>query len=94
MWDAVNVFTTVFFAELGDKNQLATFLFASEARRSPILVFVVAGSALLLSTGLPVLLGRLAGTYFTRVPLQLISGLVFTVVGLWTILNFYRGVPD
>jgi putative Ca2+/H+ antiporter (TMEM165/GDT1 family) len=94
MLDFFKIFIIVFFAELGDKNQLATLLFASDPRRSSLLVFLAASLALLLSTAIPAFVGKVAGDYLSRVPLQLISGVVFTAVGLWTILNYYRGVPD
>ncbi|GER04791.1 hypothetical protein JCM17846_24730 [Iodidimonas nitroreducens] len=40
------IFITVFLAELGDKTQLATVLFASEEGRNPWLVFGAASLAL------------------------------------------------
>ena len=42
----LTVFTTVFLAELGDKTQLATFLYASDAAHSKLTVFLGAASAL------------------------------------------------
>jgi putative Ca2+/H+ antiporter (TMEM165/GDT1 family) len=84
------VFATVFVAELGDKTQLATLLFASDSRQHPALVFVVAAAALCLSTAIAVLLGNLAGHYLTRVPLKLIAGLGFIVIGLWTLYGYFR----
>ncbi len=75
------VFFSVFFAELGDKTQLATLLFAADGERSKALVFVAASSALALSTGVAVLLGSAAERYLAALPLKLIAGAGFIVIG-------------
>ena len=41
-----SVFVTVFLAEIGDKTQLATMLFASEAQNNKWLVFAASATAL------------------------------------------------
>ncbi|MEK9753610.1 MAG: TMEM165/GDT1 family protein [Rhodospirillaceae bacterium] len=51
------VFVAVFVAELGDKTQLAVLLFSSGKEVSPFMVFLAASAALVLSTGLAVLVG-------------------------------------
>ena len=91
MLDLFAIFASVFLAELGDKTQLATLLFASDARRSPALVFVAAAAALCLSTAIACLLGSLAGQYLTRVPLKLIAGVGFIAIGVWTLYGYFRG---
>lgn len=90
MLDLIAIFTTVFLAELGDKTQLATLLFASDSRQHPALVFAAAAAALCLSTAFAVLLGNLAGHYLTRVPLKLIAGLGFIAIGVWTLYGYFR----
>src|SRR5262245_22759694 len=52
------VFTTVFLAELGDKTQIATFLFATDPNLNRLAVFVAAATALVLSSLIAVLLGE------------------------------------
>jgi putative Ca2+/H+ antiporter (TMEM165/GDT1 family) len=88
----IAIFTTVFLAELGDKTQLATLLFAADSRQHPALVFVAAAAALCLSTAIAVLLGSLAGHYLARMPLKLIAGLGFIAIGIWTLYGHFRGV--
>ena len=68
------VFSAVFLAELGDKTQLATLLFASEGEHHPVAVFFAAAGALVLSTALAVLVGTLASKYLEAIPLKLIAG--------------------
>ena len=78
------IFATVFLAELGDKTQLATLLFAAERNTSPLLVFLAAAGALVLSSALAVALGVGAERYLSALPLKLIAGLGFIAIGLCT----------
>src|SRR2546422_6746882 len=51
------VFATIFVAEIGDKTQLATMLFSSEADTNRWLVWEAASAALVLAAGIGVLIG-------------------------------------
>lgn len=84
------IFVTVFLAELGDKTQLATVLFAAERDTRPLLVFVAAAGALVASTALAVVLGTTAERYLTMIPLKLIAGVGFVTIGLWTIWGHFN----
>jgi putative Ca2+/H+ antiporter (TMEM165/GDT1 family) len=84
------IFATVFLAELGDKTQLATLLFAAERDTSPLLVFLAAAGALVLSSALAVALGVGAERYLSVLPLKLIAGLGFIVIGLWTLWGHFQ----
>ncbi len=79
------MFITVFLAELGDKTQLATVLFAAEGKHHPWIVFAVAASALVASTALAVVLGTAAEKYLSQIPLKLIAGCGFIVLGSWMV---------
>jgi putative Ca2+/H+ antiporter (TMEM165/GDT1 family) len=79
------MFITVFLAELGDKTQLATMLFAAEGKHNPWIVFLVAASALVASTAMAVLLGSAAEKYLAVIPLKLIAGSGFVLLGGWMI---------
>jgi putative Ca2+/H+ antiporter (TMEM165/GDT1 family) len=85
------VFVSIFVAELGDKTQLATLLFASERKLPPLAVFAASGGALLLSTAIATSLGTVAARYLTGVPVRLIAGLGFILIGAWTVAQYYRG---
>ena len=86
----LTVFVTVFLAELGDKTQLATVLFASDKGGNRWLVFVAAASALILSTGLAVLLGAMLDRWMAGMPFKLIAGLGFLVIGVWMIADHFN----
>jgi putative Ca2+/H+ antiporter (TMEM165/GDT1 family) len=86
------IFLSVFVAELGDKTQLATLLFASENKVSPFMVFAASAGALVLSSALATLAGCLISRYLEGVPLKLIAGIGFVVIGTWTIAQAWRGV--
>ena len=87
----ISIFITVFLAELGDKTQLATVLFASDGGKSKLLVFAAAALALVASTGLAVLAGAFADRYVSALPLKLIAGAGFVIIGLLMIAEHFRG---
>ncbi len=92
MLKVLAVFVAVFIAELGDKTQLATVLFASEGDHSPWTVFFAASGALVLSTAIAVLLGAYAGQFLEGLPLKLIAGGGFILIGIWTVAEHFRAV--
>ncbi len=84
------IFVTVFLAELGDKTQLATVLFASEDGKSKLMVFIAAALALVASTGAAVLAGAAAERYLATLPLKLIAGAGFVIIGALMIIEHFR----
>lgn len=81
------VFFTVFIAELGDKTQLATLLFAADKEVSKWTVFWASASALVVCAGLGVLLGQLLSQYLNERMLSYIAGVGFVVMGCWTLFR-------
>ena len=81
------VFGTVFLAELGDKTQLATVLFASKPSVSLVTVFVGASLALILSSLIAVAAGSVISQYVDPRYLSYVAGAGFIVIGIWTILS-------
>lgn len=79
------VFGTVFLAELGDKTQLATLLFAADKDVNKWLVFVGASAALIATSALGVLGGTLISQYVSERTLQIVAGIGFIVIGAWTL---------
>ena len=86
----LTVFAAVFVAELGDKTQLATVLFASDGSKSKLIVFAAAALALVASTGLAVLAGAAAERYLDGLPLKLIAGAGFVIIGALMIADHLR----
>ncbi|MDH3443108.1 MAG: TMEM165/GDT1 family protein [Deltaproteobacteria bacterium] len=83
----ITVFTAVFIAELGDKTQLATMLFASDKEISKLTVFVGAALALVLTSAIGVAAGSIVSQYVTGKQLNYIAGIGFIAIGVWTIFK-------
>ena len=79
------VFGTVFLAELGDKTQIATLLFAADASVSRLTVFLGASIALVLTSALGVAAGGLIAEYVDPRYLSYAAGAGFMIIGAWTI---------
>lgn len=79
------VFATVFVAELGDKTQLATLLYASQPQNPRLTVFAAAACALVLTSALGVLGGALISEWLNPKILRWIAGLGFVAIGLWVL---------
>ncbi len=76
------VFGTVFIAELGDKTQLATLLFATDKAASKWLVFVGASLALIATSALGVLGGAGISQYVSERMLHIVAGCGFILIGV------------
>ena len=81
------VFLSVFIAELGDKTQLATMLFASDKDTSKLTVFVGASLALVVTSGLGVIAGSALSQYVSEKVLHYLAGVGFIAIGVWTLLK-------
>lgn len=81
------VFATVFVAELGDKTQLATMLYAADKQVSKWLVFFGAAAALVATSALGVLAGAAIAEYVSERTLKTVAGIGFIAIGLWTLLR-------
>lgn len=79
------VFVSVFIAEMGDKTQLATMLFASDKEVSKWTIFLGASLALIAASGIGVLVGGALSQYISEKYLHYVAGVGFVVIGLWTL---------
>lgn len=83
----VTIFGAVFIAELGDKTQLATMLFAADKEVSKYTVFFAASAALIVATALGVLAGTVLAEYINEKYLHYIAGIGFICIGAFTLFN-------
>ena len=83
----LTVFGSVFVAELGDKTQLATMLFASDRQISKLTVFAGASLALIATSAIGVLAGGVISQYISEKHLQYVAGIGFIGIGIWTLLK-------
>jgi putative Ca2+/H+ antiporter (TMEM165/GDT1 family) len=81
------VFIAVFIAELGDKTQLATLLFAADKQVPKSTVFIGAATALILTTAIGVVAGGAISRYFSEKTLHILAGAGFIGIGLWTLIR-------
>jgi putative Ca2+/H+ antiporter (TMEM165/GDT1 family) len=68
-----------FFAELGDKTQLATLTLATQ--RSPLAVWVGATLGMFTATALALVIGRVLGTRLPEKPIRIAAAVLFLVFG-------------
>jgi putative Ca2+/H+ antiporter (TMEM165/GDT1 family) len=81
------VFTSVFIAELGDKTQLATMLFAADKEASKVTVFIGAAVALVVTSAIGVAAGSVLSQYISGKQLQIAAGIGFIAIGVWTLFK-------
>ena len=79
------VFGTVFLAELGDKTQLATMLFAAREKSALLTIFIGASIALVATSAIGVAAGSMIANYVEPKYLSYAAGIGFIVIGAWTI---------
>jgi putative Ca2+/H+ antiporter (TMEM165/GDT1 family) len=83
----ITVFVAVSIAELGDKTQLATMLFAADKEVSKFTVFFAASAALIVASAIGVLAGSLLAEYINVKYLHYIAGIGFILIGAFTLYN-------
>ena len=79
------VFAAVFIAELGDKTQLATMLFAADKEVSKWTVFWGASAALVVATVIGVIAGTVLSEFINERYLNYLAGAGFILIGALTL---------
>ncbi len=77
------VFGTIFLAELGDKTQLATLLYASDKDVNKTLIFAGASLALITTSAIGVFGGVFLSKYINPVYMHKAAGVGFVIIGIW-----------
>jgi len=81
------VFVTIFVAEIADKTQIATLLYASNAQHSRLSVFMGSALALMVASGVAVLAGVGLNNWIDEKLMARVAGIAFILVGIWTIIR-------
>jgi putative Ca2+/H+ antiporter (TMEM165/GDT1 family) len=85
------VFASVFVAEMADKTQLVTLLFAADKAVSKWVVFLGSASALVLTSAIGVLAGAMLAQVVNVKTMSIIAGTGFILIGAWTLYHgFYQ----
>jgi putative Ca2+/H+ antiporter (TMEM165/GDT1 family) len=81
------VFISVFLAEIGDKTQLATMLFAAKNKDETLTVFLGSTVALVAAAGIAVAIGSQMHRFIAPANLKILAGVAFVAIGIWTIFS-------
>ena len=85
----VSTFVTIFLAELGDKTQVTTLLMSAESHK-PWVVFAGAGSALVATSLLGVLLGRWLAQRLAPKTLETSAGITLILIAAWLSWDVFK----
>lgn len=88
----VEAFTLVFFAEWGDRSQMATIVLASSSNPYAVTLGGILGHAL--CTGMAVLGGGIIGDYVSSRSISIVGGLLFIIFGVLAIADSLRMTPN
>ncbi len=81
------VFVTIIIAEMADKSQMVTLLYASNAQHSKLSVYIGSSLALMLASGVAVLAGMGLSNWLDEELLARVAGVAFILLGIWTIVR-------
>lgn len=83
----LTVFASIFVAEMADKTQLVTLLFAADKAVSKWVVFLGSASALVLASAIGVLAGTMLSHVINVRMMSVIAGSGFMLIGAWTLYH-------
>ncbi len=83
----LTVFASIFVAEMADKTQLVTLLFAADKAVSKWVVFLGSASALVLASAIGVLAGSMLSEVISVKMMSVVAGSGFILIGTWTLYH-------
>jgi len=84
------VFGAIFVAEMADKTQLVTLLFAADRQVSRLTVFLASAAALVFASAIGVAAGTLVSQWVSAKMMSTIAGVGFVVIGVLTLLHGWQ----
>ena len=81
------VFISVFIAEMADKTQLVTMLFATDKEVSKWTVFFGSASALVVTSAIGVAAGAALSQVINVKLMSIMAGAGFMLIGAWTLYH-------
>lgn len=81
------IFVSIFIAELADKTQLVTMLFAADKAVSKWVVFAGSASALVVASAMGVMAGSLLSQVINVKMMSIVAGAGFMLIGAWTLYH-------
>ena len=81
----LTVFGSIFLAEMADKTQLATLLFAADREVSKWTVFFGSAGALVATSAIGVAAGALLSQAVSVRAMSIMAGIAFMLIGAWTL---------
>ena len=82
----ITTFVAIFLAELADKTQVATLLFASGKDVNKLYVFFGASLALICTSAIAVLVGGGISQFASARTIKIVAGSIFILIGVWTLV--------
>jgi putative Ca2+/H+ antiporter (TMEM165/GDT1 family) len=79
-----STFVTIFLAELGDKTQMSTLLMSAEFHK-PWVIFAGAGTALVATTLIGVLVGQWLSSRLSPRTLDVAAGILLALISVWLV---------
>lgn len=83
----LTVFASIFVAEMADKTQLVTLLFAADKAVNKWVIFLGSASALVVASAIGVLAGTMLSHVVSVRMMSVVAGTGFILIGAWTLYH-------